>query len=181
MDTLWNRFVTRWKRKERSWLSGRRRNYHNNCLASQGQAVVRCNIERKKDAGWDKRTSRIFSKIAVQRRKYHIWQRKFKRSSVFRQANIEKTLKNRGKGTETTLKRTGVNVWRQNYEETAKIEKNLGNRAWCDACWLWFGLWGYLVTTITSHHNKKSTGLVMVSLADSTDDCTGIHTGNDAS
>ena len=62
-----------------------------------------------------------------------------------------------------------------------KIEKNLGNRAWCDVCWLRFGLWGYLVTTITSHHNKKSTKLITVSLADSTDDCTGIHTGNDAS
>ena len=39
-----------------------------------------------------------------------IWQRKFQRSLVFRQANIEKTLKNRGKGTETTLRRIGVNV-----------------------------------------------------------------------
>ena len=33
-----------------------------------------------------------------------------KRSSVFRQANIEKTLKNRGKGTKIMLRRTGVKV-----------------------------------------------------------------------
>ena len=39
---------------------------------------------------------------------------------------------------------------------------------------------GYLVTTITSHH-RIITELVTVSLADSTDDCTGIRTGNDAS
>ena len=39
-----------------------------------------------------------------------IWQRKFQRSLVFRQANIEKTLKNRGKGMEITSGRTGVNV-----------------------------------------------------------------------
>ena len=36
-----------------------------------------------------------------------------------------------------------------------------------------------LVTSATSHHRKHK--LVTVSLADSTDDCTGIQTGNDAS
>ena len=41
--------------------------------------------------------------------------------------------------------------------KTAKIEKNLRNRTWCDACWLRFGHWAYLITSITSHHNKKST------------------------
>ena len=39
---------------------------------------------------------------------------------------------------------------------------------------------GYLVTTITSHH-RIFTELVTVSLADSTEDCTGIRRGNDAS
>ena len=39
-----------------------------------------------------------------------------------------------------------------------------------------------LVTSSTSHHStKEATGLVTVSLADSTDDCTEIHTGNDTS
>ena len=37
-----------WKQKERSCLSGRRRNYHKDHWVLQGQAVVRWNIERKK-------------------------------------------------------------------------------------------------------------------------------------
>ena len=48
MDTLCNRYAASWKQKERSCLSGRRRNYRNDRRALQGQAVVRWNIERKK-------------------------------------------------------------------------------------------------------------------------------------
>ena len=80
--------------------------------------------------------------------------------------------------------RRKVMVWSSKLKimyTTAKTEKIRWTRALCDACWLRFGLWGYLITTITSHHSKKGTGLVKVSLADSTDDCTGICTGNDVS
>ena len=42
------------------------------------------------------------------------------------------------------------------------------------------GLEAVLVTSTTSRHNtKEGIELVMVSLADSTDDCTGIYMGDD--
>ena len=83
----------------------------------------------------------------------------------YRPTNFQNICETRGNQDEKLLFRAK----KKNYKETAKIEKNLGNRVWRDACWLRFGLWGYLVTTITSHHSKKSTWLVTVSLADSTE------------
>ena len=38
----------------------------------------------------------------------------------------------------------------------------------------------FVISTTSCHSTKESTRLVMVSLADSTDDCTGMCTGNDA-
>ena len=41
----------RWKQKERSCLSEKRRSYHSNRRDLRGQVVVRWNVERKMDAG----------------------------------------------------------------------------------------------------------------------------------
>ena len=46
-----------------------------------------------------------------------IWQKKFQGSLVFRQVNIEKILRNCGKGMKTTIKRTGVNVLKGKLQE----------------------------------------------------------------
>ena len=54
----WNRYETRWKRKERSCLSGRRRNYRNDCLGCQGQAVVPWNIEMQDKTSEHQESSR---------------------------------------------------------------------------------------------------------------------------
>ena len=112
MDTLWNRFKTRWKRKERSCLSVKRRSYHNDRRALQGQAVVQWNIERKKKRTQDEKSKHQESSQKSQFgvRSIMIWQKKLQGSLVFRQANTEKTIKNRGKGTETTIKRTEMNI-----------------------------------------------------------------------
>ena len=59
---------------------------------------------KRKDARYDERISRTFSRVAVQHKKYQVWQRKFK--ELFWQVNIEKTLKNRRKCTETMLRKT---------------------------------------------------------------------------
>ena len=48
-----------------------------------------------------------------------IWQKKFQGSLVFRQVNIEKTLKNRGKGTETMINKD----WSERFEGKITIKQ----------------------------------------------------------
>ena len=42
-----NKYAIRWKRRERSYLSERRRSYHEDRRALQGQVVVQWSIERQ--------------------------------------------------------------------------------------------------------------------------------------
>ena len=65
-------------------------------------------------------------------KKCHVLAREISKKSVFRSANIEKILENRGKGVETT---DGSEHFEDKItRKTVRIEKNFRNRGGRDAC-----------------------------------------------
>ena len=79
-------------------------------------------------------------------RKMNLDQKNGNRQQIFRTFATFAENKTNVQFTDQTLKITYA---------TANTENILETRVWSDACWLRFGLWGYLVTTITSHHSKN--------------------------
>ena len=157
----WSSNVAKWRWKEKNCLTNDVRSYRWK-IRQYPQWVELGKIEQ------------VYRRIAKFAEKVHgkgIWTRRTKADNEFLEhsRSLRKT-------------RRKCTVWCSKLKtmyRSAKNEKICEIRVRSDTCWLWFGLWRYLITTITSHHRNNH--LVTVSLADSTDDCTGIRTGNDAS